>query len=74
MNKELLERYRNKWITIAVPHLYEEGRYFYHSGVLSALGDKELILTKNSGEDFIISYSKIEQIQASGSAEAYGKQ
>ncbi len=71
MNKEIFERWKDRWISIGVDHFYKPGILFYHSGILQECGDEQLVIQKNNGDIVAIAYNRIKEFQASGIG-AYG--
>ena len=69
MKREIIEKYKDRWIIVGVPHFYKENALFFYTGCLDSLNDEGIILKKESNELFL-TYDRIRQVKASGS-EAY---
>ena len=69
INKNELEKYRDKFIIVGVPNYKHPDKTWFNNGILTDL-DEESILLINNNERIVIPYSQIRYIKHSGSSEA----
>ena len=72
MNKENLERYKDRIVTIGVPHFEYPNKLFFHTGLLLSL-ESDTITIKKESEELLFLYTDIKFLKALGSSEPHNE-
>jgi len=72
MKKSIIEKYKNNWVVIGVPHTFREDCLFYYNGNITSLDDETLTIKRGNSE-ITLNIELIKSIRASPSGGAYEK-